>query len=58
MKFVIDRSGSVATAADGGSTLADADVVACVVRAFQSLSFPQPEGGVVTVLYPLVLSPL
>ncbi len=53
VKFVIDRSGGVATAADGGSELPDNGVVSCIVRAFQSLSFPQPEGGIVTVVYPL-----
>ena len=29
----------------------------CVVRAFSGLSFPQPEGGIVTVSYPIVFSP-
>lgn len=57
VKFVIDREGSVATAQDGGSDLPDTDTVACVVRAFSGLSFPKPEGGIVTVLYPLVFSP-
>jgi hypothetical protein len=56
VKFVIDRSGQVAAASDAGSDLADASVVACVVRGFQDLSFPQPEGGIVTVVYPLVLT--
>ena len=56
-KFVIDRTGAVSTSADGGSDLPDRDVVACVVRAFSSLSFPQPEGGIVTVVYPIVFSP-
>ena len=57
VKFVIDRSGSVSTASDGGSDLPDTGVVACVVRAFGNLSFPQPEGGIVTVVYPLVFTP-
>jgi hypothetical protein len=57
VRFVIARDGSVSTAQDGGSELRDADVVSCVVRGFSSLSFPQPEGGIVTVVYPLVLSP-
>ena len=43
-------------AADAGSDLRNEGVVSCVVRAFQSLSFPQPEGGIVTVVYPLALS--
>ena len=57
VKFVIDRAGSVTSAADGGSDLPDATVVACIVRAFGSLSFPQPEGGIVTVVYPFVFTP-
>ena len=56
VKFVIDRSGAVAVAQDAGSDLPSADTIACIVRAFGSLSFPQPEGGIVTVVYPLVLS--
>lgn len=57
VKFVIDRSGAVATAVDAGSTLPDTAVVACVVRSFGNLTFPQPEGGIVTVVYPIDFSP-
>jgi hypothetical protein len=57
VKFVIDRSGSVSTAQDGGSDLPDKGVVSCVVRGFGNLSFPQPEGGIVTVVYPISFSP-
>ena len=32
-------------------------VVQCVVRGFGNLSFPQPEGGIVTVVYPIIFSP-
>lgn len=58
VRFVIDRSGAVSTVADGGSDLPDPRVVACVVAAFSELSFPQPEGGIVHVVYPIVLSPV
>ncbi len=57
VKFVIDRSGAVSTAQDGGSELSDKSVVSCVVRGFGNLSFPQPEGGIVTVVYPITFSP-
>jgi hypothetical protein len=57
IKFVIDRSGSVSTAQDGGSDLPDQSVVSCVVRGFGNLSFPQPEGGIVTVVYPIMFNP-
>jgi hypothetical protein len=56
-KFVVDRSGAVTAAQDGGSDLPNQSVVQCVVRAFSDLSFPQPEGGIVTVVYPLVFFP-
>jgi hypothetical protein len=56
-KFVIGRDGAVAQAADGGSDIPSKDVISCVVRSFGSLSFPQPEGGIATVIYPIVLSP-
>ena len=56
-KFVIGRDGSVMQSSDAGSDLPDQNVVACVVRSFNSLSFPAPEGGVATVTYPLTLSP-
>ncbi len=57
VSFVIGRDGSVSSVGDGGSDLPDTRVVACVERAFYALSFPQPEGGIVTVKYPLLLSP-
>jgi hypothetical protein len=57
VRFVIGRDGSVSSVADGGSDLGDPAVVSCVVRAFYGLSFPQPEGGIVTVTYPLVFTP-
>ncbi len=56
-KFVIDSTGSVSTVQDGGSDLPDQAVVSCVVRGFQNLSFPQPDGGVVTVVYPVIFAP-
>ena len=56
-RFVIGRDGAVMQSSDAGSDLPDQNVVACVVRSFNSLSFPAPEGGVATVTYPLTLSP-
>ncbi len=57
-QFVIDRSGAVSKVSrDAATNLPDADVVACVVRGFSNLSFPQPEGGTVTVTYPLIFEP-
>lgn len=56
-RFVIDRTGGVSTASDGGSDMPDRNVVSCVVRSFSGLSFPQPEGGIVTVSYPILFTP-
>jgi len=55
VKFVIDRSGGVGLAQDGGSEM-PANVVSCVVRGFGNLSFPPPDGGIVTVQYPISFS--
>jgi tetratricopeptide (TPR) repeat protein len=56
-RFIITKDGSVSGVANAGSSLPDAGVVACVVRSFTSLSFPQPEGGIVTVVYPISFAP-
>jgi hypothetical protein len=56
-KFVIDRDGSVAMVGDAESDLPDPAVVACVLQEFEPLRFPAPEGGRVTVVYPIHFSP-
>jgi hypothetical protein len=55
-RFVIARDGSVWFALDDGSDLPDDSVVSCVVRTFEALAFPEPEGGTVSVIYPLMFS--
>jgi hypothetical protein len=57
VRFVINRNGSVSNVSNGGSSIPDAGVVNCVVRAFYGLSFPKPEGGIVTVTYPIMFAP-
>jgi len=57
VRFVIGRDGGVSNVANGGSDLPDQNVTQCVIRAFYGLSFPEPEGGIVTVLYPIIFSP-
>jgi hypothetical protein len=57
VRFVIARDGSVAIAADGGSDIPDQAVRQCVVSSFSNLSFPAPDNGMVTVVYPLTFSP-
>ncbi|APR78091.1 Hypothetical protein A7982_03438 [Minicystis rosea] len=57
VRFVIGRDGAVSQVQNGGSDMPDGSVVSCTVRAFYGLSFPQPEGGIVTVTYPIMFSP-
>lgn len=57
VRFVIGRDGSVSNVSNGGSDIPDSGVVGCVVSAYYGLSFPQPEGGIVTVVYPIMFSP-
>jgi hypothetical protein len=58
-RFVIARDGTVSFASrdEPDTDFADPAVVACIVRAFGALSFPQPETGTVDVVYPLTLTP-
>jgi hypothetical protein len=57
VKFVIDREGRVSFASAEGSSFPSQSVSGCVARAFDALEFPAPEGGIVTVIYPLVFTP-
>jgi hypothetical protein len=57
VRLTIDRAGDVSKAeSDPSSTLTDASVLACITRGFGNLTFPQPEKGTVTVLFPIILS--
>jgi Ca-activated chloride channel family protein len=58
VRFVIRADGEVNNVGNGGSDMPDSGVVSCVVRAFNGLSFPQPEDrGTVTVVFPIMFSP-
>ena len=56
-RFVIGRDGKVSNVADAGSDIPDPEVVDCVLKAFYELVFPVPDGGIVTVVYPIMLAP-
>jgi hypothetical protein len=56
-RFVIGRDGAVSNVSNGGGDLPDASVTSCVLAAFYGLSFPTPDGGIVTVTYPIMLVP-
>lgn len=57
VRFVIDLDGSVKDAKDGGSEIPDERVIDCAVKEFGKLHFPKTNGSVVTVVYPIMLSP-
>jgi len=57
VRFIIGRDGSVSSVSNGGSDMPDSGVVSCVARAFYGLSFPQPDGGIISVTYPIRFSP-
>jgi hypothetical protein len=57
-RFEIDRTGAVKNAKDGGSDLPDKELVDCVVKGFNGLSFPEPATkDKVTVEVPLTFTP-
>jgi hypothetical protein len=57
VKFVIDLDGHVASAEDFQSDIPDRVVIQCVVAEYGKLTFPKPEGGIVTVVYPIIFNP-
>ncbi len=57
VRFVIGRDGAVSQVGNAGSDLPSPEVVQCVTSAFYGLSFPQPDGGIVTVIYPILFTP-
>ena len=57
VRFTIGLDGNVGLAANGGSDLPDGNVIACVVRSFNGLTFPAPDDGIVVVTYPIVFAP-
>lgn len=56
VRFIISRDGSVSSANNGGSDLPDQTVVQCVIRSFYGMSFPAPENGIVSIIYPIIFS--
>jgi hypothetical protein len=57
IRFVIGREGAVSNVGEGGSDLPNPEVRSCVLNAFYGLSFPAPDGGIVTVVYPIQFNP-
>lgn len=57
VRFVIGKDGATTQVSSAGSDLPSKEVVDCVLKAFERLSYPAPEGGVVVVVYPLMFEP-
>jgi hypothetical protein len=58
VRFAIDKTGAVEGAKSPSATLDDPNVVACAVRSFGNLSFPEQEKkGTVHVMYTLLFEP-
>jgi hypothetical protein len=57
VRFVIQSNGAVGTATDAGSSLSDASVVHCVVRAFEDLAFPMPSTSSLLAMSTIYLEP-
>jgi hypothetical protein len=66
VRFVIGTDGRVVKAQESLDPISnsapeprmpDDKVVACIVKTFDALVFPEPIGGVVTVVYPIMFSP-
>jgi hypothetical protein len=56
-RFVIGRDGSVSNVSDAGGDMPDPEVRRCVLTGFYGLQFPEPQGGIVTVVYPINFEP-
>ena len=57
IKLVIGATGKVVSSADAGSEIRAPEVAQCVAKRFAEITFPAPDGGVVTVVYRLVFEP-
>jgi hypothetical protein len=65
-RFVIGRDGKVSQvsplplgaseSAKSADAMPDPEVLRCIVAVFSALEFPPPEGGIVTVTYPIVFA--
>jgi TonB family protein len=57
VRFIIDTDGWVRTARVSLDETGDPTFAACVVRQFLGLRYPEPDGGRVTVVYPVTFAP-
>lgn len=57
VRFVIGCDGTITSIEPVCTSMPDRDVVRCITEEYKPLRFPQPEGGIVTVVYPIMFSP-
>ena len=55
--FVIGTEGGVTSTKVDSSDVGDPDLERCVTDVFDTMAFPKPEGGIVSVRYPLIFTP-
>jgi len=56
-KIIIGKTGDVTSVTDAKSSMKNAKVVQCVQKSLHALSFPQPEGGIVSATLPVHFEP-
>lgn len=57
IRFVIERDGHVSHPYIQGNEIPDCRVAQCIRQEMTKSLFPKPEGGIVTVVYPIQLAP-
>ncbi len=57
VSFMIDLDGAVSSAVATDSTFPEHAMASCVASGFAALTFPAPEGGIVSVTYPIAFAP-
>jgi hypothetical protein len=57
VRFVISETGRTIRVEDAGSRLKDARVLSCIRGEFAAIHFPPPEGGFVSVVWPMLFAP-
>ncbi len=57
MRFVIGPDGATKSVRVQSSTLTDCGAVRCMREHYQRMHFPSPQGGPVTVVYPIMFAP-
>jgi hypothetical protein len=56
-RFVINREGRVSLVQIAENELPDCLVTACMIDEVKQCTFPKPQDGIVTVVYPLMFEP-